>query len=164
MKLYVKCFNTNHTWQTCWLDHCHCNGMLSLKFPVTMATRGRLKIAKITILSRPFPSKFISKWCNFSRDKDRVKCFLALVTRYLMVDLGSFLASHKSKTFLAMRRDYRPPSNPPNRKENNPLLATPWCIFGWRGRRKSAHFFNNISKTKTCFKGRIGHVFHYLRP
>jgi hypothetical protein len=29
------------------------------------------------------------------RDWDRVKGFSALVTRYIMIDLGSFLASHK---------------------------------------------------------------------
>jgi hypothetical protein len=33
------------------VDHCLCNNMLSLNFPVTMATRGHLKIVKkITIL------------------------------------------------------------------------------------------------------------------
>jgi hypothetical protein len=99
-------------------------------------------LSKVTILHWFFPSKLIWKCCNFSMDWDRVKCFSALVKRYLMIDLGSFLASHKSKIFLAMR-DYRPPSNPPNRRGHIPLLATPWSIF-WLGgpRRKSGHFFN----------------------
>jgi hypothetical protein len=54
------------------------------------------KLPKITISRWFFPSKLISKCCNFSADWDRIKCFLALVTHYLTVDLGSFLASHKS--------------------------------------------------------------------
>jgi hypothetical protein len=69
-------------------------------------------LPKITILPRFFPSKFISKCCNFSRDWDRVKGFSALVTRYIMIDLGSFLASDKSKIFLAMRGT-PPPFKPP---------------------------------------------------
>jgi hypothetical protein len=43
---YKNCFNTNQTWHKCWLDHWLCNNMLLLKSPVTMATRGHLKIAK----------------------------------------------------------------------------------------------------------------------
>jgi hypothetical protein len=70
------------------------------------------KLPKITILPQFFPSKIISKCCNFSRDWDRVKGFSALVTRYLMIDLGSFLASHKSKIFLAMRRTTAPLQTP----------------------------------------------------
>ena len=48
------------------------------------------KLPKITILRWFFPSKLISKCCNFSMDWDRVKGFSALVTRYLMINLGSF--------------------------------------------------------------------------
>jgi hypothetical protein len=73
-------------------------------------------LPKITILRWFFPSKFISKCCNFSMDWDRVKCFSALVTRYLMINLGSFTASHKSKIFLAMRGTPPPPFKPPKQK------------------------------------------------
>jgi hypothetical protein len=45
-KTIKKCFNTNQTWHKCWLDHCLCNNMPRLKFPVTIGTRGHLKIAK----------------------------------------------------------------------------------------------------------------------
>jgi hypothetical protein len=75
--------------------------MLSFKFLVTMATRGHLKIAKNHYFALIFSIKLISKSCNFSMDWGRVKGFSALVTRYLMIDMGSFLASHKSKIFLA---------------------------------------------------------------
>jgi hypothetical protein len=47
------------------------------------------KLPKITILHWFFPSKFMSKCCNFSMDWDRVKCISALVTRYLIVT-GSY--------------------------------------------------------------------------
>jgi hypothetical protein len=48
-------------------------------------------LPKITIMRWFFPSKLISKCCNFSMDWDRVKCFSVLVTRYLMINLGSFI-------------------------------------------------------------------------
>jgi hypothetical protein len=47
-------------------------------------------LPKITILRWFFPSKLISKCCNFSMDWDRVNCFTMLVTHYLMIDLESF--------------------------------------------------------------------------
>jgi hypothetical protein len=96
LRNYQKCFNTDQTWHKCWLDHCRCNIMLNLKFPVTMATGVRLKIANITILRGFFlfffffSTKLISKCCNFLMDCDRVKGFSALVTRYLKVDLRLF--------------------------------------------------------------------------
>jgi hypothetical protein len=89
-----------------------------------------------------FPSKLISKCCNFSMDWDRVN------TRYLMINLGSFIASHKSKLFLAMRGT-PPPSNPPNRRVHIPLLATPWCFF-WSGccAEKEVIFLTTFLKQK----------------
>jgi hypothetical protein len=66
-------------------------------------------------------------------DWDIVKRFSALVTRYLMIDVGSFLAFNKSKIFLAMRGTATP-FKPPNRRWHIPLLATPWRIF-WLGGR-----------------------------
>jgi hypothetical protein len=91
------------------------------------------KMPIITILPWFFPSKFISKCYNFSRDWDSVKGFSALVTRYRRIDLGSFLASQKSKIFLAMRGT-SPPSNPIS---GNHLM---YVLDGGR-HRKSAHFF-----------------------
>jgi hypothetical protein len=42
--------------------------MLNLKIPATMATKGRLKNAKNRYFALFFPSKLISKSCNFSMD------------------------------------------------------------------------------------------------
>jgi hypothetical protein len=111
-------------------------------------------LPKITILRWCFPSKC----CNFSMDWDTVKCFSALVTRYIMIDLGSFLASHKSKIFLAIS------SNPPNRRGHIPFLAYPWCIF-WLGGRteKVLTFLNNIFQTITSVGVLNKAFFHHLR-
>jgi hypothetical protein len=136
--------------------------VLSLKFPVTMATRGHLKIAKNHYLCWFFPSKLISKGCNFSMDWDRVKGFSALVTRYLIIDLGLFLASRKSKIFLAMRGTTAP-FKPHNRREN-----FPWCIFWMGAPRISGHVFKqhfsnkNLKRTKSI-GGLNNPMFHHLR-
>ena len=99
------------------------------------------KLPKITILRWFFPSKLISKCCNFSMDWDRVKCFSALVTRYLMINLGSFIASHKSKIFLAMRGT-PPPFKPPKQKGAHPPSGNPLMYLLVGGpRRKRGHFF-----------------------
>jgi hypothetical protein len=58
---YEKSFNTNQTWHKCWLDHCLCNDMVSLKFPVTTATRGHLKIAKNHYFASIFSIKIYFK-------------------------------------------------------------------------------------------------------
>jgi hypothetical protein len=60
-------------------------------------------LPKITIFALFFPSKLISKCCNFSMNWDGVKGFSASVTSYLKIDLRPFLACHMSKIFLAMR-------------------------------------------------------------
>jgi hypothetical protein len=140
------------TWHKCWLDHYLCNNMLSLKFPLTMATRRHLKIAKNRYFALIFPSKLISKCCNFSMDWDRVKGFSALVTHYLTINLGSFLASHKSKIFLTMRGSTSP-FKPPKQKGHIPLLATPWCTFLiGAAPKKWSHFLATFPKWKTVFE------------
>jgi hypothetical protein len=48
------------------------------------------KWPKITILHCFFPSKLISKCCNFSMNWDRVKCFSASVISYPKIDLRPF--------------------------------------------------------------------------
>jgi hypothetical protein len=118
------------------------------------------KLRKITILHCFFPSKLISKCCNFSIQWDRVKGFSALVTRHLKFDLRPFLACHMSKIFLSIRGTCnRPPSNPQNRRGHTPLLATPWCIILMGGSaEKVVTLFNNISQTKNRA------FFHWLRP
>jgi hypothetical protein len=76
-------------------------GMLNLKFPVTMVTRGHLKIARNHYFALFFfPSKHILKCCDSSMDWERVKGFSALVTYYLLIDLRFILASNKSKPSL----------------------------------------------------------------
>jgi hypothetical protein len=72
-----------------------------------------------------------------------------------MIDVGSFLASHKSKIFLAMRGTSAPSSTPPKQKGAHPPYgnALMYLLVGGP-RRKIGHFFlNNISQTKTSVGG-----------
>jgi hypothetical protein len=138
----IKYFNTNQTWHKCWLDHCLCKTCLCLNF-LSPWQRGDIsKLQNITILRRFFPSKLISKCFNFTKDWDRVKCFSALVTNYFIIDLGSFIASHKSKIFLAMRGTAAHFNLPSNRRGHFPLLATPWCIFWFGAAPKKLSLFS----------------------
>jgi hypothetical protein len=89
-----------------------------------MATRGRLKIDKNHFFALIFPSKFISKCCI-----EIVKGFSALVTHYLIIDLGSFLASHKSKIFLAMRENTAPLQTPQTEGRTSPFWQAPDVPF-----------------------------------
>jgi hypothetical protein len=75
-----------------------------------------------------FPSKLISKCCNFSMDWDRVKGSSAFITRYHKVVLGLFVASLGSKIVLEMRKSTDTLQTP---KQNgaHPPLATLWCIY-----------------------------------
>jgi hypothetical protein len=120
-----------------------------LKFPVTMAYAGRLKI---TILHYFFPSKLISKCCNFPMHWERVKDFSALVTRYLKIDLRPFLACHMSKIFLAMRGTAAPLQTPKQKGAHSPS-ANPLMYHCDGGlSRKSDHFFlQHFSNEKQCF-------------
>jgi hypothetical protein len=77
-------------------------------FPITMATWGRPKLPKNSILHCFFPSKLISKCCNF----------------YLTIDLRRLLVCHMSKIILAMRR-VAAPFKLPKQRGLIPLLATP---------------------------------------
>jgi hypothetical protein len=98
-----------------------------------------------------FPSKLISKCCNFSMNWDRVKGFSASVTSYTKIDLRLFLACHMSKIFLA-KRGNPPPFKPPNRRGHIPLLATPWCnIWIGDGAEKVVTFLTTFLKRKTVF-------------
>jgi hypothetical protein len=84
-----------------------------------------------------FSSKLISKCCIFSIDGDRVKSLSALVTRYLKIDLRSFL----------------PPSNHQTIGGTSPfchLLDVPFLIGA---------AFNIISQTKHSVSGLIMGIF-----
>jgi hypothetical protein len=77
-------------------------------------------------------------------DCDRVKDFSALVTRYLMIELGLFLACHKSKIFLAMRgavATLNPP--PPHQTEGgtSPFWQPTDVSFGEGTAQKSGDVF-----------------------
>jgi hypothetical protein len=71
-----------------------------------------------------FPSKLISKCCNFSMNWDRVKGFSASATCYPKIDLRPFLACHMSKIFLEMRVT-PPPFKPPKQKGAHPPSGNP---------------------------------------
>jgi hypothetical protein len=64
---------------------------------------------------------------NISLDWDRIKGFSALVTCCIMIELGSFLASYKSRKFLAMRGGCRPFQTPKQKgahpPSGNPLIS-----------------------------------------
>jgi hypothetical protein len=103
-------------------------------------------LPKITILRWFFPSKCY----NFSKDWDRVKCFSALVTRYLMIDLWSFLPSHKSKIFLAMRGT-AVPFKPQTEGDTSPFCQPPDLFVGDHA-EKVVTFLNIISRTKKVLR------------
>jgi hypothetical protein len=140
-KLLWNCkryFSIHQTWHKCWLDHSICNSMLNLKFPVTMATRGHLKITKKSLFCVDF---FHQNWFQSAATsqliKIRVKGFSALVnqrlfsigfTCYLLKDLRPILASHKSKIFLAMR-GLLPPFKLLSRTGHIPLWYPPDVSF-----------------------------------
>jgi hypothetical protein len=65
--------------------------------------------------------------------------FSALVRLYLMIDLGSFLASHKSKIFLA---ETAAPVKPPKQNGGTSPFWQPSNVsFGWGAAPKiSGHF------------------------
>jgi hypothetical protein len=80
-----------------------------------------------------------------------------------MIDLGSFLASHKSKLFLEMRGTAALPSNPPNRRGTSPFWQPHDVSFGWGRAEKVVTFLNNISQTKASVEGLNKAFFHHLR-
>jgi hypothetical protein len=127
---YEKCFNTDETWHKCWLDHSLCNSMLNLKFPVTMATGGRLRIAKNQYLALFFPSKLISKCCNWNKVKRLISVIYMLPSK---IDLRLFLACHMSKTLLEIQT--------PKQKRAHAHSGTPLMYLLIGGGNESDHFF-----------------------
>jgi hypothetical protein len=83
-----------------------------------------------------------------------------------MIDLGSFLACHKSKLFLAMRGTTalfnHPP--PPKQKGAHPPSGNPLMdlLVGSRA-EKVVTFLNNISRPKTSVVGLNKVFLHHLR-
>jgi hypothetical protein len=53
------------------------------------------------------------------------------------------------QNFLGDEGDYRPLQTPQPEWGTFPFWQPPDVFFGWGPRRKSAHFFNNISQIKT---------------
>jgi hypothetical protein len=109
---------TNVDWITAFVTTCS-----GLNFLLPWQWGDISKLPKITILCEFFPSKLISKCCYFSMDWDRVKCFSALVTHYIMINLGSILASNNSKIFLSMRGTTTPlQTSQTESPSGNPLM------------------------------------------
>jgi hypothetical protein len=72
-----------------------------------------------------------------------------------MIDLGSFLASHKSKKFLGLAmKGTAAPFKPPKQKGAHPPSGNPlmYLLAGGRA-EKVVTFCNNISQTKTSVGG-----------
>jgi hypothetical protein len=74
-------------------------------------------------------------------DCNRVKGFSALVTRYPMIDLESFLASRKSKIFLAMRGLTAVSFKPSKQKGHIPIWQPRDISFGQAAAPKKWSFF-----------------------
>jgi hypothetical protein len=68
-----------------------------------------------------------------------------------MINLGSFLASHKSKIFLAMRGTAAPLQTPKTEGGTSTFWQPPDVSFD--------HFLNNISQTKQVLGAYIRHFF-----
>jgi hypothetical protein len=75
----------NQTWHKCLLDHSLCNGILNLKFPVSLATRGHIKNAINHYLALIFSIKTDFNVLQLLNGWDRVKGF----PRWLHVTLRS---------------------------------------------------------------------------
>jgi hypothetical protein len=79
-----------------------------------------------------------------------------------MIDLGSFLASYKSKTFLAMRGTVAPLQTPQTEGDTSPFWQAPDISYGLGAApKKSGQFLNNISQTKSV-GGQNKALFHHL--
>jgi hypothetical protein len=99
--------------------------MLSLKFPVTMATREHLKLPKNHYFVLIF---FHQNWFQSAATSQSIQLSQRLfsVGYTLPYDRsGSFLASHKSKIFLATTS--LPLFNPPSPKQKG--AHPPWFTF-----------------------------------
>jgi hypothetical protein len=158
---YEKCFNTNQTWHKCWLDHCLCNDMLSLKFPVTMTTRRLLTIAKNHFFDPIFPSKFISKCCNFSMDWDRVKCFSAWLHVTLWSTWGHFKPLTSPK-FFGVEWDSAPLQTPQTEGGTSPSGNPLMYLLDGGGAEKVLTFLATFLKRKHVFGAQIEHFFTIL--
>jgi hypothetical protein len=99
--------------------------MLSFEFPVTMATRGHLKIAKNHYITLIFSIKIDFKVLQLQNGL-RYNQMLFSVGYTLPYDRsGVPFSLSQVQIFLAMRGTAAPSTPPPNRKGHIPLLATP---------------------------------------
>jgi hypothetical protein len=141
--------------------------MLRLKFLVTWQRGDISKLPKNHYFALIFSIKIdfkVTAASYFSMDWDRVKCFSALVTCYLMIDLGSFLASHKSKIFLAMRGTVAPLQTPQTEWGTSPFWHTLMYLLVGGPRRKSGYFFYQHFSNENMCLGPKQYFVHYLRP
>jgi hypothetical protein len=105
IKLYKNCFNINQTWHKCWLDHCLCNNMPRVKFPVPKATRGHLKIAKNHYFAFIF---FRQNWFQSAATSQLIEIESNAFQRWLHVTLWSIWRHFKFQNFLGDEGDCRP--------------------------------------------------------
>jgi hypothetical protein len=77
-----------------------------------------------------------------------------------MIALGSFLASHKSKIFLAMRGTTAPLQTLHTEEGTSLFTQTPDVSFGWGGgAEKVLTIFATLLKRKHVFGAQIGYFF-----
>jgi hypothetical protein len=100
-----------------------------------------------------FPSKLLSKCCNFSMQWDRVKGFSALVKCNLKIDLRPFLVCHMSKIFLAMRGTTAPFKLPKQEGAHPPSGNPLMYHFHGGARRKNGQFLIAFLKRKNSVWG-----------
>jgi hypothetical protein len=81
-----------------------------------------------------------------------------------MINLGSFLASHKSKIFLAMR-ETPPPFKPPKQVGKSPFWHPLMYLLVGGLPRKSGHFFKqHFSNKNKCWRPKLGILSPFETP
>jgi hypothetical protein len=118
--------------------------MLRLKFPVTMATRGYLKIAKNHYFALIFSIKIDFTVLQLLNQ------MLFSVGYTLPYDQSGLIYSLSQVQNFPGDEGDSAPFKPPKQKAAHPPSGNPLVYLLVRGpRRKRGHFFNNISQTIT---------------
>jgi hypothetical protein len=102
------------------VDHCLCNDMLSLKFLVTMATRGNLKIAKNHYFALIFSIKIDFKVLQLLNELRKSQRLFRVGYTVPYDRRGVIFSLTQVQKFLCDEGNYRPPLNPPNRRGHIP--------------------------------------------
>jgi hypothetical protein len=81
-----------------------------------------------------------------------------------MINLGSFIASHKSKVFLAMRGTPPPLQPPQTEGGTSPFWQRPDVSFGWGAtpKKRSLFFKQHFSNKNKCWSLNKA-FFHHLK-